>query len=164
MPWKGTPLTGRAKKTGRVSAKAFPPTLNTQDKHAVTYAIEGNGQRQSHQGDGYAETDTMYTLNTIERNAVCFQQNQRDEVRDMGDASGALSAESGSHQQNYVCYGIDCRNASLDEEKTHTIQAKANGGISLNCTPSVLFRQTGFAGYSEGIGTLKESGGDTGGV
>lgn len=35
-------------------------------------------------------------------------------------------------------YGVDCRNAALDEEKTHTLQAKANGGQSLNCTPSVL--------------------------
>lgn len=33
-------------------------------------------------------------------------------------------------------YGVDC--AALDEEKTHTLQAKANGGQSLNCTPSVL--------------------------
>lgn len=35
-------------------------------------------------------------------------------------------------------YGVDCRNAALDEEKTHTLKAKANGGQSLNCTPSVL--------------------------
>lgn len=35
-------------------------------------------------------------------------------------------------------YGVDCRNAALDEKKTHTLQAKANGGQSLNCTPSVL--------------------------
>ena len=35
-------------------------------------------------------------------------------------------------------YSVDCRNATLDEEKTHTLQAKANGGQSLNCTPSVL--------------------------
>ena len=27
---------------------------------------------------------------------------------------------------------------ALDEEKTHTLQAKANGGQSLNCTPNVL--------------------------
>ena len=35
-------------------------------------------------------------------------------------------------------YGVDCRNAALDEKKTHTLQAKASGGQSLNCTPSVL--------------------------
>ena len=32
--------------------------------------VEGNGTRPSHRGDGYAESDTMYTLNTVERHAV----------------------------------------------------------------------------------------------
>lgn len=38
-----------------------------------------------------------------------------------------------------VCYGVDCRNGVLDEEKAHTIQAKPNGGFSYNCTPSVCY-------------------------
>ena len=33
--------------------------------------IEGNGTRESHKGDGYKESDTMYTLNTVETHAVC---------------------------------------------------------------------------------------------
>ena len=37
-----------------------------------TIAIEGNGQRESHQGNGYAESDQMYTLNTVEKHAVCY--------------------------------------------------------------------------------------------
>ncbi len=36
--------------------------------------------------------------------AVCFQQNQRDEVRDMGEVTGAVMADSGSHNTNYVVY------------------------------------------------------------
>ena len=32
--------------------------------------IEGNGTRPSHQGDGYKESDVMYTLNTVDRHAV----------------------------------------------------------------------------------------------
>lgn len=40
--------------------------------------------------------------------------------------------------EHHPVYGVDCRNAALDGEKTHTLQAKANGGQSLNCTPSVL--------------------------
>ena len=36
----------------------------------ATIAIEGNGSRPSHKGDGYSETDVMYTLNTIEHHAV----------------------------------------------------------------------------------------------
>lgn len=44
-----------------------------------------------------------------------------------------------------VCYGVDCRNGTLDEEKTHTIQGKGNGnGISLNCTPSVCYALSVF--------------------
>lgn len=49
-------------------------TLNTQDRHAVVYAIEGNGIRPSHQGLGFSDDGTMYTLNTIERHGVCFEK------------------------------------------------------------------------------------------
>ena len=160
---EGNVVDREAKQNGMGVSRDQCPTLKSQDKLAVTYAIEGQGLRNSHEGPGYAESDAMYTLNTIERHAVCFQQNQREEVRDMGGSSGALSAEPGSHQQNYVCYGVDCRNAELNEEKTGTIQSHAQGGYSLNSTPSILYRQDGYAGYAEGVGTLKASGGDAGG-
>ena len=39
-----------------------------------TIAIEGNGSRQSHHGDGYRKTDKMYSLNTVETHAVCSYQ------------------------------------------------------------------------------------------
>jgi site-specific DNA-cytosine methylase len=35
-----------------------------------TVAIEGNGQRPSHKGDGYSETDKSYTLNQTEVHGV----------------------------------------------------------------------------------------------
>lgn len=35
---------------------------------------------------------------------VCFQQNQRDEVRSLGEKSGALTAQPGMKCQNYLCY------------------------------------------------------------
>lgn len=34
--------------------------------------IEGNGSRQSHKGDGYKETDIMYTLNATEQHGVAY--------------------------------------------------------------------------------------------
>ena len=34
--------------------------------------VEGNGSRPSHKGDGYRESDVMYTLNTIEQHAVVY--------------------------------------------------------------------------------------------
>jgi DNA (cytosine-5)-methyltransferase 1 len=36
--------------------------------------IEGTGSRPSHKGKGYTETEVMFTLNTIERHAVCYQE------------------------------------------------------------------------------------------
>lgn len=33
---------------------------------------------------------------------ICFTQNQRDEVRELGDVAGSLQAESGMHQTNYI--------------------------------------------------------------
>lgn len=35
-------------------------------------AIEGNGARPSHQGNGYSEEDVGYTLNAVERHAVAY--------------------------------------------------------------------------------------------
>lgn len=40
----------------------------------TTIAIEGNGSRGSHHGDGFAESETMYTLNTVENHAVCYRK------------------------------------------------------------------------------------------
>ena len=37
-----------------------------------TVAIEGNGSRPSHKGDGYAESDVMYTLNATEQHGVAY--------------------------------------------------------------------------------------------
>jgi DNA (cytosine-5)-methyltransferase 1 len=51
-------------------------TLGTDSRNYVVF-IEGNGSRPSHQGDGYSETDTMYTLNTIERHAVAYAETYR---------------------------------------------------------------------------------------
>ncbi len=36
--------------------------------------LEGNGSRPSHKGDGYSESETMYTLNATEQHAVCIEE------------------------------------------------------------------------------------------
>lgn len=40
-------------------------------------AIEGNGARPSHRGDGYSETETMYTLNATEQHGVAYETDGR---------------------------------------------------------------------------------------
>lgn len=44
----------------------------------------------------------------LNRAGICFAQNQRDELRDLGDKTGALAAEQGMHQQNFVA--LKCMN------------------------------------------------------
>ena len=59
-------------------------TLNTFDLGETranelvveTVALEGNGQRPSHRGDGYAVTDKSYTLNSTEVHGVAYAVDQ----------------------------------------------------------------------------------------
>ena len=88
------------------------PTQNAfdvGDVRATTVAIQGTViGRQDHngpQGAGHSEGGEMFTLNSTDVHAVAFQQNTRDEVRLMngdGQIAGALAAESGMKQQNYL--------------------------------------------------------------
>lgn len=59
-----------AKTTRTLDANGGSPCCN-QGGMAVV-AIEGNGARPSHKGDGYKQTDKMYTLNTVEQHAVAY--------------------------------------------------------------------------------------------
>lgn len=100
-------------------------TLGAAHEHAVCYAIEGNVvDREAKQNGMGVSRDQCPTLNGQDKRAVCFQQNQREEVRDMGGASGALSAEPGSHQQNYVCY----KQSGFADYEEGVCTLKASGG------------------------------------
>ena len=56
--------------------------------------LEGNGQRESNKGDGYAESETRYTLNTIERHAVCCSQDAYDKYTE-NDVSATIKQSGG---------------------------------------------------------------------
>ena len=58
----------RAETTRCLDANGGNPSCN-QGGMAVV-AIEGNGVRPSHKGDGYKESDVMYTLNATEHHGV----------------------------------------------------------------------------------------------
>lgn len=124
------------------------PTLPAMDcgganNQAVIYALQGNvidrAETAGCNGRGWRE-HVCYTLNTIDRPAICFKSGQGSKARSIGASekvTPTLGSEAGGNSVPSV-YGVDCRNAALNEEKTHTLQAKASGGQSLNCTPSVL--------------------------
>lgn len=62
-----------------------------------TIAIEGNGSRPSHKGNGYKETDKMYTLNATEVHGIgVFPQQAFDEYGE-GKPLSTLKAQGGSY-------------------------------------------------------------------
>lgn len=58
--------------SGRMGTGGGNTPMVMESRHTI--AIEGNGSRESHKGDGYAESDVMYTLNTVEQHAVCVSE------------------------------------------------------------------------------------------
>ena len=85
------------------------PAYTIDQTGAQAVAIQGTViGRQDHngpQGSGCSDGGEMFTLNSTDVHAVAFQQNTRDEVRLIngdGQIAGALAAESGMKQQNYL--------------------------------------------------------------
>ena len=54
--------------------------------------LEGNGQRESHKGDGYKESDIMYTLNSTEYHAVAVESHAQDARYNVGEVNQPLLA------------------------------------------------------------------------
>ena len=75
---------------------------------------DSNAMKSDNPKSGFYEAQTSRTLDANGGNPGCnqggiaivaFAQNQRDEVWDLGDKSGALAAEPGMKQQTYVLQG-----------------------------------------------------------
>ena len=129
------------------------PTLNTVDKHAV--AFQASGDRDN---PGISVSDRAYCLAANPMSdrgqAVCFQQNQRDEVRNMGEQAGALTAQPGVHNQNYLCYPETARTLAARHDSSPCVDRGQN---------VVAYTAKRFSEYGEGCGTLRANGGDVGG-
>ena len=102
-----------------------------------TIVIEGNGSRPSHKGDGYKESDVMYTLNTIDRHAV-YAMSTGSYAHIEEEKSPTLLARD-YKDPNAVCYGVGRdtfnhgKNAkfapSFSEEVQPTMVAKGPGAV-----------------------------------
>jgi DNA (cytosine-5)-methyltransferase 1 len=89
--------------------------------------LEGNGSRESHKGDGYKESDVMYTLNTVEQHAVCMGT-----AYDGSQVSPTITANNAAGQQRMpdkdnfnavIAYGVDCYNQTQAEEVTQPLRS-----------------------------------------
>lgn len=83
-----------------------------------------------------------YTLNTIDRPAVMvFEQNQREEVRDLGGVSSAIKAEPGTHNQTFVA------GFKAGQSKDGGIGYAEEQSPTLSATPSALEPTVICAGF-----------------
>ena len=115
--------------------------------------IEGNGTRPSHKGDGYKESDIMYTLNATEQHAVAFADVHATLSANDGP-KGPSSQMLGTPEENFVgepAYGIgrpamnQGYNAKfsfqIEEEVEPTIVAAGASGVAhpIYCTSKSSF-------------------------
>jgi len=97
--------------------------------YALQGSMIGRKDKNGPQGDGVNE-EVSFTLNTSDRHAVAFAQNQRGEVRDLEDKAGSLSAQPGMQQQTFVAEedGVWCATTgsfmTVEKEKSHTLMAR----------------------------------------
>ena len=74
------------------------------DYTSVVVALEGNGTRPSHSGNGYSEGDKMYTLNTIDRHAVAYASYwDGTQVAGTLTANNANGAQRMPDKENFNC-------------------------------------------------------------
>lgn len=108
------------------------------------YCLQGNGIDRSEtagcNGKGWKE-DICYTLNTIDRPAVVYSigNGQPDSLR-MEEINKPLDCMHDAQAvviKNSKCAGIDCRSMNEYPELYPTLQAKPNGGQSLNFSGAV---------------------------
>ena len=117
--------------------------------------VEGNGSRPSHLGNGYAESETMYTLNATEQHGVAYGMTTGSFMQTTEDTSPTLMARDWK-DPNCVSYGIgrdafnQGQNAkfmpSVDEEVQPTLVAKGPGAVAgaFGFDPQRKAEATGF--------------------
>lgn len=117
-------------------------TLDTVDRPAVAFmagqgakarsiaAVEDGSPTLKASPSGLNQTPTV-VYDTTQITSPLNYSNPKN-----GDPCHPLAAQQ---HPPLAVYGVDCRNGVLDENKTATLQAHANGGYSLNCTHPVLY-------------------------
>ncbi len=160
-----------------------------QNRAAVCYGIGGYnsaGMMSDNPNAGFYEANTSRTLDCNGGNPACNQGGIAVVCANVSptlQSSGAGTERAGGHERTeldyYICQQttahaptvisasmtIDCRNIAVNPELSGTIQAKNNGGQSLNYINPVVtsYENSRHSEYKEGCGALRASGGDCGG-
>lgn len=129
---------------GKTAATITGDHENRVTDYSNVVCLQGNGIDRAEtagcNGKGWKE-DVSYTLNTIDRPAVAYAMQGFGDYKESDQASG-LKARDFKDATDLVCEtaGVDCRNLTESPELYPTLQAKPNGGQSLNFSGAVRTR------------------------
>lgn len=129
----------RAQRRGKI----LPEMLREALEEVVRYSASRETESTERTRPGVTGADgtgggIAYTLNTIDRQAVvCFAWANSGRAGLSADET-APTVKSARNGEPGVAYSIDCRNLVLNEGKSGTLQAKNQGGYSLNYQNPVL--------------------------
>lgn len=131
------------------------------------YCVQGNciDRADTARCNGKGVTGGVsYTLNTIDRHAVCFRKvckpgsdgkGERWEQSDQSNTLNGFEFHSNVRSPEIVCSTVDCRNLTLNRGISGTLQCKSEGGYSLNYQNPVIYDargngQGGGIAYADG--------------
>ena len=129
----------KAETTRTLDLNGGNPSCN-QGGMAVV-ALEGNGTRESHRGDGYAESDVSFTLNSTEYHGVAYGVNiggvVRHNAHPVEETSVTLTsqAKSGDTQASVICVDQGAGKSSVDtlHDKSPTLATTHDGAPVIAC-------------------------------
>lgn len=120
-----------------ISREDYGQTLEATDykEPQVVFPLEGNGQRDSHRGDGYGKADdTSFTLNSTEQHGVAVAVDVYNQTID-GDVAATVTANVGvpNHSDPKVMVAgfkprqsKDARTLGYEEEVSPTLSTDQN--------------------------------------
>lgn len=140
-------------------------TIRQYDASGIYPALTSNGTGgQNRQGIVYPEI--ARTLTARHDSSPCEDRGQNYVVAEFAIEGNTIDRNSNKNGCGYcvglcptlntqdrhgVVYSADCRNGALNEELSGTLQAKSNGGQSLNCINPVVFDQVRIGQYGSGV-------------
>ena len=99
-----------------------------------TIALEGNGQRPSHRGDGYIVSDKSYTLNTTEVHGVVYAVDQGGGKSSVVVKDNQAPTLTCTHDGSpAVAYGVDVYNQAITDDKSKTLNSAASDADHVPC-------------------------------
>jgi DNA (cytosine-5)-methyltransferase 1 len=134
-------------RTGLGVGKEGDPAFTLQEGHHHAVAVH---QKQCGEVRVGEVANTLSTnANASGRNAPLVAIGVDSEMNALAEKAGTMRAHGSGGAEQFVAT-VDCRNHRINENLSGTLQAKNNGGQSLNyINPVVTFAMQGFGDYKE---------------